>query len=208
MTTMKTTNLIFLIFLLTTFSCNNNENGQNETNSEINDIDPENINIQKDEQEDNAEKEKMVMLSSDEEVVFSFKTTKGKTMNIVLQNEEKYLAYRFGTEKEVELQFPEELQNTFEQFTYSYYMRGGGAMNVGIDLNYISFKGETHQFIIYEEHSSGDPDNPKESLDVGIRIVNLKNNKESKVEGISSTVKGSLIDFRFSNLIKVEQGEM
>lgn len=212
MTTIKFTKLLLLIVLFATFSCSNNENGQNETttdtSSTINEEHLETPEIEKEEVVSAEEQEKLVMLSPDEKVIFSFKTAKGKVMNIVLQNEEKYLAYRFGTENKVELQFPEELENTFEQFTYSYYMRGGGAMNVGLDLNYVSFKGETHQFIIYEEHSSGDPDNPEESLDVGIRIVNLKNNKETKIEGLSNTVKGSLIDLRFSNIIKVEQGEM
>lgn len=208
----KIPGLLLLMIFIATLSCNNNENDKdNAAKDSISIISEEIVEQPEKEKEEVAiveDQEKLQMLSPDEKIIFSFKTNKGKIMNIVLQNEEKYIAYRFGTENKVELQFPEKLENTFEQFTYSYYMRGGGAMNVGLDLNYISFKGDTHQFIIYEEHSSGDPENEEESLDVGIRIVDLKNNKETKIEGLSNSVKGSLIDLRFSDLIKVEQGEM
>jgi hypothetical protein len=129
-------------------------------------------------------------------------------MCLSLDKKKNYLVYRFGQKDKVELQFPEELNGSFEKFTYNYYFRGGGAGNMGLDLNYVSFSGDTHKIIIYEEYSAGDPDNPTESTEIGLRIVNLKSGKETKVPGLVKTMKGSLIDFRNNELIKVEDGEI
>ncbi len=139
----------------------------------------------------------------DEEVLFSFKTEKGKIMNILLQKDEKYMVYRFGTDEKLELQFPEELSNTFKQFSYNYYFRGGGAANAGLDLNYLSFSGDTHKFIIFQEYSAEGEEGEGESESVGIRIVNLKTKKEIKIKGISSTVSGDLMIFRDNGLVKI-----
>jgi len=139
----------------------------------------------------------------DEEIIFSFKSEKGKTMNILLQKDKKYLVYRFGTEQKTELQFPEELSNTFEQFSYSYYFRGGGAANAGLDLNYLSFSGDTHKFIIFQEYSAEGEEGDGEQSAVGIRIVDLKTNKEFEISGINSTVSGDLSVFRDNGLVKI-----
>lgn len=178
-------------------------------NSQVKEPVNENQSSEKQEIEkpDKPENIKSLMLN-DEKLVFSFKTKKGKTMNIVLQKDGKYMAYRFGTENNVELQFPEKLENTFEQFTYTYYFRGGGAMNMGLDLNYLSFKGDTHKFVIFDEWSAGENENEEESKSVGIKIIDLATKKEVVIEGIYSTVKGSLIDFRDNGLVKVEEGQL
>ena len=133
------------------------------------------------------------MLLPNETVVFSFKTKTGKTMNIVLDKEQRYLAYRYGTKDRVELQFPPVLENTFSQFTYSYYMRGGGPENEGVDLNRLVFTGAANRFTVYSERHYEDG---KEINRIGIRVTNLKTGKESDIPGRIQTVKGSLLDFR------------
>jgi len=147
-----------------------------------------------------------VLKLADEEIVFSFETEKGKTMNIIVHKEEKYMAYRFGTNNKIELQFPEKLINTFEQFSYNYYFRGGGAANMGLDLNYLSFLGDTHKFIIFQEYSAEGEEGEGESESVGIRIINLKTKKEIEIKGINSTVEGHLIEFRDNGLVKIVDG--
>jgi hypothetical protein len=87
-------------------------------------------------------------------------------------------------------------------------MRGGGADNAGLDLNYVSFTGDTHKIIIYEEYSAGDPENPEESISVGLQIIDLKTNKLTKIVGLEKTIQGSLIDFRDNGLINVIEGEI
>jgi hypothetical protein len=209
--------IITLIILLPLyFSCNTNGDSDKTTvQDSIIDKNPklnsENNSISK----DNRAKDNLMPQSGannlkkeNENIVFSFKTDKNKTMNLVIDKDGKYMTYRYGNEQKVELQFPEKLENTFEQFTYNYYMRGGGPSNEGLDLNYISFKGETHKFIVFQEYSYNGPKDKDQSLSVGIRIINLSNNMETIVKGNSSTVKGSLIDFRFNGLIKVKEGEI
>ncbi len=202
--------LITLLLPALLYTCSS-ENGESQkTDSIETQIKDSSINIVDDktsiEPYDNQKVKKL--LNEDEKSVFSFKTKKGKTVNIVLQKDNKYMAYRFGTESNVELQFPEKLENTFEQFTYSYYFRGGGAMNMGLDLNYLSFKGDTHKFVVFEEWSAGEDENDEGSSSIGIKIIDLSTKKEVVIEGISSTVKGTLIDFRDNGLVKVEEEEM
>ena len=204
---------ITLLLFFIIGGCNNSDEGSDKliNDDSIIDLDaqqpPNKQEINKESQlPDNEAGKNKALLQTDEKLIFSFKTDKGKMMNLVIQKNDKYIAYRFGAEDKVELQFPEKLESTFGQFTYHYYQRGGGASNEGLDLNYLSFSGDTHQFIIYEEHSFGDSD--EEQLDIGIRIVDLKTKKETKIKGLSSSVKGSLVDFRFNDLVKVEEGEI
>jgi len=210
----KVYTLLAIFFLLFTVSCGDSTT-ENEQDNEIKD-DTVITEIENDTPIQNTENETIknevidakTLILNDEKIVFSFRTAKGKIMSLSMDKSQKYLVYRFGSEGKVELQFPEELTNTFEKFTYNYYMRGGGAANAGLDLNYVSFTGDTHKIIIFEEYSSGDPDNPEESTSVGIRIVDLKTKKETKIEGIEKSKQGSLIDFRDNGLIKVLDGEI
>ncbi len=197
------------------FGCNDSTTNTDENNNEIKqDSIIDNTKNESTEQKqeikttENESVDSKTLSLSTEKIVFSFKTDKGKTMCLAMEKGGKYLVYRFGQAGKVELQYPEELTNTFEKFTYNYYMRGGGAGNAGVDLNYVSFTGDTHKIIIFEEYSAGDPDNPKESTSVGIRIINLKTNKENKIQGLEKSKQGSLVDFRDNGLIKVVEGEI
>jgi hypothetical protein len=203
--------LIFILFALNTCNTDNsNENNetvtQHDSLTKIDSVSSEKGEILKD--TILVVPKEIDLSKNNEKIVFAFKTEKGKSMNLVMDKDRKYMAYRFGTSGKIELQFPEKLENTFEQFTYNYYMRGGGASNEGIDLNYISFAGDTHRFIIFEEWSYNGPNTDDQTLSVGIRIIDLKTKKETIIKGISSTAKGSLIDFRFNDLVNVEMGEI
>jgi len=214
---MKTNIFCLSVFaaLLFIFSCSDSETTKNQNNilnerDSIVEITQNNTNLN-----DNSIKtteneviDQKSLTLSNEKIVFSFETNKGKTMSLAMDKNQKYIVYRFGQAGKVELQYPEEFSGTFEKFTYNYYMRGGGAANAGLDLNYVSFTGDTHKIIIYEEYSSGDPENPEESTSVGLRIIDLKTNKETKILGLEKTMQGSLIDFRDNGLISVVEGEI
>ncbi|MFN8258750.1 MAG: hypothetical protein U0W24_23885 [Bacteroidales bacterium] len=211
-TTIFTTFFVVLAFLLSCNGGNSDSTNSDSTKTETVIID-QSANQNKTEPENNVEDKTSALpdpetLSlKDESIVFSFETKNGKRMCLALGKDKKYLVYRFGKDGKVELQFPENLENSFENFTYNYYFRGGGASNMGLDLNYVSFSGDTHKIIIYEEYSSGDPENPVETVSVGLKIIDLKSGKENKIEGKTGTKQGSLIDFRDNGLIKVEEGE-
>ena len=75
-------------------------------------------------------------LQTNEKSVFEFETVKGKRLVIALDTNEKYLVYRYGTEKNIELEFPKKLSTSWNEFQFSWYLRGGGVQNEGLDLNY------------------------------------------------------------------------
>jgi hypothetical protein len=209
MSALKKTHLFFTIIFIIVFACNNENNTQQSNNDTILEIiDNESNTGVKNIITDTTKKQEAVGQSlklASETLVFSFKTKKGKTMNLVMGKDEKYLAYRFGTKDKVELQFPETLENTFEQFTYSYYFRGGGAMNAGVDLNHLSFKGDTHKFVIYNQWTAGEDEDDEGTTSVGIKIIDLSTQKEVIIEGIPSSIQGGLVDFRFNGLVKVDE---
>lgn len=137
------------------------------------------------------------LVKSNESVIYSFKTKSGKTAVIAGDAESKYIVYRFGTNDNIELEYPASLDNSsWQKFTYSYYYRGGGKMNAGMDLNYVDFKNNDYSYRIYNEYYSED-----ESVSNGIIVTDPKG-KETEIKGINSSVKGSLVELRFNDLIK------
>lgn len=138
-------------------------------------------------------------LLPNEELVYSFNTTNGKTMVLAKDKNDGYLIYRFGTPNKIELEFPEKTKASFDQFTYSYYLRGGGVQNEGMDLNYIKFTNGDYQYLIYDTYYA-----IGEESELGIKITHLKTKKTTDIKGDEKTQKGTLIDFRFNNLLKIE----
>ncbi|MGI4870150.1 MAG: hypothetical protein ACRYFX_03110 [Janthinobacterium lividum] len=125
-----------------------------------------------------------------ETTVFSFRTANGKTASLCEGPKGAYLVYRFGTAAKTELQYPAVLDaSSWRKFTYSFYLRGGGAANAGMDLNHLSFKNGGAKYVIYSEYSSEDS---KE--EVGIEVH--ANGKTAHITGKPATVKGSLTDLR------------
>lgn len=141
------------------------------------------------------------LCTEDEEVLISFKTEDSpKTLSVCVEkNQSEYIVYRFGTKEKIELEFPSNKVDSWNKFTYSYYLRGGGEINEGMDSNYLSFENGEYEYCIYEEYFSKD----KSKL-VGIKITNKTTNKEINIKGSSDLVKGSLIKLRENNKIKTE----
>jgi hypothetical protein len=133
-----------------------------------------------------------------EEAVFAFNTQNGKKVTLNKDKANNYLIYRFGTKDKIEFEFPDKSKSSWTNFKYSFYLRGGGTQNEGMDLNYIYFtnKGFTH--VIYDTYfASG---NRKE---IGIKIINLKTTKTTNIKGDRKKRKGALIDFRDNNLLEI-----
>jgi len=127
-------------------------------------------------------------LLANEVVVLSFKTKKNKQVFICRDQENKYLVYRFGSPAKVELQFPEKLdQSSFKKFDYSSYFRPGGVANLGMNLDYLSFTNGGYRYVIYKTYASESVGNEDE---IGIRIIHLKTNKRTQIEGNFTTLEG------------------
>ena len=136
-----------------------------------------------------------------EKILISFQMlTSKKILSICIsKSEPSYIVYRFGTKENIELEFPKDLENSWKLFIYSYYFRGGGAENEGMDLNYLKFKTSKFEYEIYEEYSALEN---KEII--GIKIKNINTKKEWDLKGDISTLKGSLVDLKFNDKIQTE----
>jgi len=125
-----------------------------------------------------------------EKVVFGFQVADSKKIvSICMADDESYIVYRFGTMDNIELEFPEDRENSFSYFTYSYYLRGGGIENVGLDLNSFNFSNGGYQYQVYDDYEA-----ETGIKAVGIRVTDEKTGKETDITGDSNSVIGSRID--------------
>ena len=69
------------------------------------------------------------------------------------KNQPSYIVYRFGTAENIELEYPDDLSHSYDLFTYSYYLRGGGQDNESLDLNHLTFETEDYTYTLSEEYS-------------------------------------------------------
>lgn len=137
---------------------------------------------------------------SNEVSIFSFQTKKGKFVCLNKDKDNKYIVYRFGTKDIIEFQFPENLTNSWKEFKFSSFLRGGGIMNEGMDLNYIVFVNKNFKYVIYDNYFAvGDRE------EIGIRVIDTTNKKEVRIPGIRKTRKGNLVDFRDNNLLEIDE---
>lgn len=144
-------------------------------------------------------------LLPNEEIVFTFRTQKGKIMMLAKDKANAYLVYRFGSEKSVELEFPEKKdKESFEKFKYSYVMRGGGKMNAAIDLNYVAFVSGDFKYVIYDTYFS-----ESNTYAIGVRVLKPTNDELIvNIKGKYKTSKGNIVDFRFNELIPEDEEGM
>ena len=137
-------------------------------------------------------------LLKNEELVFSFSTARGKQLVLAKDRENKYMVYRFGTNDKIEFEFPEKNKLSWTLFTYSFYLRGGGASNEGEDLNYISFTSNDIKYTIYDTYYA-----VGNTASIGVKITDLKTKRTTDIKGINNTRKGTMVDFRDNHLLKI-----
>jgi hypothetical protein len=136
-------------------------------------------------------------LLENEKLVYSFKTYSGKTLMIAKDSNDRYLVYRYGTDSLIELEYPKNKNNSWKKFKYSYWLRGGGPENAGIDINFLYFDIDHYRYVVYWTYYS-----ESEETNCGIKVINQNTKKETDIKGDLSTVRGSLVaDFRWNELI-------
>ncbi|MCX7820348.1 MAG: hypothetical protein N2258_01580 [Brevinematales bacterium] len=139
------------------------------------------------------------LLKEGEKVLLSFKMKKSnKIMTLAVCTNWEYIIYRFGTKNKIELEFPREKNNSCEKFVYSFYNRGGGAENLGLNLNYITFTNENIVYKIYDKYYA-----ENDTSLIGIEIINEKG-KKFTIEGDPQSKIGWLDDLRDNEKIKIE----
>lgn len=137
------------------------------------------------------------LVKKGETEIFRFKTSSGKTAVICTGDSDSYIVYRFGINSKVELVYPAAMNSdSWQLMTYSYYFRGGGKENAGLDLNYLSFENNGYLYKLYQEYYA-----ETESETAGI-IVTGANGVETDFKAIANSVKGSLVDLRYMDKLK------
>ena len=144
------------------------------------------------------------LILPNEEIVYCFETKNGKTMMLAKEKTDGYLVYRFGTKNKIDFEFPTKTNDSWNQFRFSYYFRGGGKKNAGTDLNELFFVNGDFKYVIYSSYYAGDDEEP-ESYDIGVRVVDLKNDKMTVISGKPKTEKGTLAKFRSNGLVEIAE---
>lgn len=135
-----------------------------------------------------------------EDLIFSFKTKNGKNMVLAKDKNNEYIIYRFGSSKKIELEYPEKNKESWNKFTYSYYSRGGGKSNAGMELNSIFFQIGNFEYTIFRDYYSED-----ESFKTGILVTDMLTNRRKEIHGKYHTIKGDLYNLMNDNLIKQDE---
>jgi len=140
--------------------------------------------------------------NDNEVLVFSFETKPSKKMTLTHDTLTNTLIYRFASSEGIELEISDQLNDTIPIFTYSYYFRGGGIQNIGLDLNYVSFSNGAYIYKIYDEYSA----EGMSSL-IGITVYDESIDELTNIRGLNDSRYGSLVDFRFNELIPIVEEE-
>ncbi|PQA90332.1 hypothetical protein B0A69_20565 [Chryseobacterium shigense] len=140
-------------------------------------------------------------LLPNEETIFSFDTKNGKKMSLVKDKKNGYIQYRFGSKDHVEMEFPNSrTKDSWKQFTYNSYHRGGGKQNAGMDLNYLSFSKNNYKYQLFRTY-----DAENESFSTGITVTDSKG-KETEISGVYKTIKGCMCHLEDTEVKKEDFG--
>lgn len=133
-----------------------------------------------------------------EEIIFAFQVKNGKWVSICKEKNGNYIVYRFGTKDKVEMQYPAKPDsNSWQQFTFQGYMRGGGKQNAAMRFGYLNFNNNGVDYEVYDTWSSEDD---KESCGISIKMEK----KTVGMNGILKSRKGSLVELIYEDKIKKE----
>jgi hypothetical protein len=137
-------------------------------------------------------------LRLNEQLILSFQTNTHKQVYLVRDKSNKYISYRFGTKDKIEFEYPPIEKDSWSKFTFSYFLRGGGTANEGMDLNYVYFTNNGFQYVIYHKYYAVGNRNS-----IGVNVIDLKTSKTVEIKGNAKTRKGTLVDFRDNGLLAI-----
>ena len=132
-----------------------------------------------------------VALLPNEKALLEFRTIDNDNIVVASDTSFEYIYVKYAKDNKLIFDFPADKTRSRILFDYSYYYRGGGAENEGLDLNYLTFIFENSLYEIYQEYSAVD-----EKTRCGIKITDLTSGKEKDLESDPATIKGNLNEVR------------
>lgn len=141
-------------------------------------------------------------LKSNEKPVLSFRTANGKRMMLAMDTGNKYLVYRFGTLKHIELEYPANLDNSFKKFQLFHYSRGGGAQNDAEEIMELRFNINGIAYRVYDDWRA--IGNQRSS---GIIIPETKTMHAMEIRALQKTKKGDLASLMDNDIPAADPGD-
>ncbi|NNE55167.1 MAG: hypothetical protein HKN32_04040 [Flavobacteriales bacterium] len=132
-----------------------------------------------------------------EERVLEFITKDKLTHLVVLDSNRQYLMYRQFRGADFDFEFPENQKDCWEKFYFSWYLRGGGVENEGLDLNYLYFDREAIRYVLSQEYSASE-----DSTRFGVQLLDQRTGKKTELNALPGSVKGDLNPLRELELLQ------
>lgn len=128
---------------------------------------------------------------SGERIIVSFKfEDSDKILTIVTAKELDYLVCRMGTKEAIELEFPKNKINSWDQFCYQYYSRGGGFQNIAMTFDYLCFETDSFEYTVF--HKSYAVDEDQYENDIGLVITDKESIREKgEADATKIVMKGN-----------------
>lgn len=134
-------------------------------------------------------------LLANEQIIVSFLAGGNHKIVLAKDTSDSYLVFRFGTVDSIFIEYPGLSADSRGRFRYSYYLRGGGTANEGLDLNTLCFTDGASLYALYCHYSAAD-DQPH----CGLKITGSINGITRDFTGIAGSVTGNLSVLRNSSL--------
>lgn len=123
---------------------------------------------------------------------FAFTTENKGLVKLTFDSGNNELAFAYVPVGSPGILLQDKLDDSIAIFTYTYYFRGGGKVNAGLDLNYLSFIYGLNKYTLYQEYSA-----EANSTEIGLRISELTSEEEEvEIIGLIEAMSGNLTDFR------------
>jgi hypothetical protein len=122
------------------------------------------------------------VIAQNENVIYSFKTTNNKVVQLIFNESDSIFIYRFLSKEKIELEIRDDLTDADTIFTVHGYHRGGGVENMAMDYNDIKFSNNGYDYDIYyvwgvdeeDPDAENDPIFGVKVLKDGIEIADIK----------------------------------
>lgn len=126
-----------------------------------------------------------------EELIYAFDMEDGLHLSLAKASDDSYLVYRYGTQEDIQLEFPKDLSKSWSSFTYSHYLKGGGLENEGLEENLLRFNIGDLAYTVQDVYYA-----PEDWYYPALSISNESTGEEVELRGRPKSMKGSLIRLR------------
>lgn len=128
-----------------------------------------------------------------EKLVVSFQLQHGgKTVSVCMDTDEGYLVYRFGTRESLELEYPSDKEQAWDQFTYDYSTKDAH--------NSLQFENGGFRYEVYQEDYATSAE-----LKVGVKVTELATGNESDMAGLPDSLIGYWYDLQGNKNVHTAQ---